>query len=231
MNKCLNCNKDVVNKYCNVSCQNEHRGKLNIEKYYKNPKLCVCCSKIIEYKYSANKFCSHSCSAMINNTGIKRCSNNIKNNKIILFSNSEFISIINESINWNDIFKKFGYSKKGGSTSRENIIKRMKLLSIDLNFESNSIRKKSKKELFDLRKNWQSASSGIRKDARNVFYESGNEYKCIICGYSNHVEISHIKPVSEFDDNDLILDINNIDNLVALCPNHHWEFDAGLIKL
>lgn len=231
MNKCLNCNKDVVNKYCNVACQNEHRGKLNIEKYYENPKLCVCCSKIIEYKYSANKFCSHSCSAIVNNAGIKRCSNNINNSKILSFSDSEFISIINESLNWNEIFKKFGYRKKGGSTSRSIISKRIELLSISLNFETNSIKNKTKRELFDSRNSWQSARSGIRKDACNVFKASGKEYKCIICGYSNHVDIAHIKPVSEFNDNDLISDINNINNLVALCPNHHWEFDAELINL
>lgn len=33
MNKCLNCGKEVANKYCNVTCQNEHKGKLNQEKY------------------------------------------------------------------------------------------------------------------------------------------------------------------------------------------------------
>jgi predicted restriction endonuclease len=26
-------------------------------------------------------------------------------------------------------------------------------------------------------------------------------------------------------------EINHIDNLVGLCPTHHWEFDAGLIDL
>lgn len=41
--KCLNCGKEVENKYCGVSCQNEHRRKLNREKYYKNPKFCKCC--------------------------------------------------------------------------------------------------------------------------------------------------------------------------------------------
>lgn len=34
MNKCLNCGKEVLNKYCNVTCQNQHKGKLNQEKYY-----------------------------------------------------------------------------------------------------------------------------------------------------------------------------------------------------
>jgi hypothetical protein len=25
--------------------------------------------------------------------------------------------------------------------------------------------------------------------------------------------------------------VNSLDNLVGLCPNHHWEFDHGLLQL
>jgi predicted restriction endonuclease len=25
--------------------------------------------------------------------------------------------------------------------------------------------------------------------------------------------------------------VNSLDNLVGLCPNHHWEFDHGLPQL
>ena len=45
--------------------------------------------------------------------------------------------------------------------------------------------------------------------------------KCAICGYDKHVEIAHIKPVSDFTDSCTIAEINSIDNLIALCPNHH----------
>lgn len=45
--------------------------------------------------------------------------------------------------------------------------------------------------------------------------------KCAICGYDKHVEIAHIKPVSDFADSCTIAEINSIDNLIALCPNHH----------
>ena len=37
--------------------------------------------------------------------------------------------------------------------------------------------------------------------------------------------------VSDFDDSALISEINSKDNLIALCPNHHWEYDHGLLKL
>lgn len=48
---------------------------------------------------------------------------------------------------------------------------------------------------------------------------------CAKCGYSLHVELAHIKPVSEFTDSDLLKDVNNEDNVIPLCPNCHWEFD------
>ncbi len=50
--------------------------------------------------------------------------------------------------------------------------------------------------------------------------------RCIICGWSKEslrgfplVQGAHIKPVSELD-NDCY------DDIIALCPNHHVEFDA-----
>lgn len=52
-----------------------------------------------------------------------------------------------------------------------------------------------------------------------------------MCGYDKFVEIAHIKAVSEFDESALISDINSIDNLIALCPNHHWEYDNGVLIL
>jgi predicted restriction endonuclease len=60
---------------------------------------------------------------------------------------------------------------------------------------------------------------------------SNKDKKCKVCNYEKHIEVCHIKPVSDFNDNTLITDINDLNNLVALCPNHHWEFDAGIIKI
>ena len=36
------------------------------------------------------------------------------------------------------------------------------------------------------------------------------------------------KAVADFDDGTLVSEINN---LIALCPNHHWEYDNGLLEL
>lgn len=73
--------------------------------------------------------------------------------------------------------------------------------------------------------------SVIRKHANYLFINSDKEKKCKVCGYERHIEVCHIKPVSDFDGDTLITDINDLNNLVALCPNHHWEFDAGVIKI
>lgn len=58
-----------------------------------------------------------------------------------------------------------------------------------------------------------------RKKGLSLFKECSN------CGYSKHIEIAHIKPVSEFRDDQKISEVNAKENLLALCPNCHWEFD------
>ena len=91
--------------------------------------------------------------------------------------------------------------------------------------------RRTKSDIFSECKNWQSARSGIRKHACNVFKKSGVPRKCFVCGYALYIEIAHIKSVSSFDGDALLKEINDISNLVALCPNHHWEFDNGILKL
>ena len=54
---------------------------------------------------------------------------------------------------------------------------------------------------------------------------------CIACGYSKHVEVCHIRAVADFSGTALLEEINQDTNLVGLCPNHHWEFDHGLLEL
>ena len=61
----------------------------------------------------------------------------------------------------------------------------------------------------------------VRGRARSLLTHS----KCQKCGYDKHVEACHIKPISSFPNNTLIDTINAPDNLLALCPNCHWEFD------
>lgn len=54
---------------------------------------------------------------------------------------------------------------------------------------------------------------------------------CAACGYDTHVEVCHIKPISSYEPETAVADINHPENLIYLCPNHHWELDNGVLKL
>lgn len=71
----------------------------------------------------------------------------------------------------------------------------------------------------------------IRSSARIVARSYGLLDSCGICGYSLFVETCHIKPISSFSDSTLLSEINDPNNLIGLCPNHHWEYDNGYLKL
>lgn len=75
-----------------------------------------------------------------------------------------------------------------------------------------------------------SAYSLIRARAR-LTNKIKNAKCCEKCGYDKHIEACHIKSISSFSNNTLISEINHDQNLMALCPNCHWEFDHGLFKL
>ena len=180
MAKCLNCGKEVKNKFCNISCENQYRAKLKRLEYEASPKLCACCGKPLTWKQRKNKYCSNSCASKINNIGVCRV-------------------------------------KKSEKQTTKDVSKI-------------SIKTKTKKDLFEKRKNWQSARSSIRKDAERTIEKLNVEKKCFLCDYDKHIEIAHIKSVSSFSDDSLISEINSINNLVYLCPNHHWEFDHGKLS-
>ena len=143
----------------------------------------------------------------------------------------QFIEIINTSTGWDEIINKLGY-KVNGSNTRENILKRCEQLRISPNtLRVSVISSKTKSDLFAYRKSWQSARSSIQKGARKIYFYNNQHPKCAICGYTKHVEVAHIKAVSEFSNETPISIINSITNLIGLCPNHHWEYDNGMLKL
>jgi hypothetical protein len=81
MNECLNCGKPVINKYCNVSCQNKHQNSYRNDKKYgefKNFKvICEKCGKELEVtereklfpqkeKYYCDRKCANSRESTMN---------------------------------------------------------------------------------------------------------------------------------------------------------------------
>ena len=83
----------------------------------------------------------------------------------------------------------------------------------------------TKGELFRNRPTWQAARSVIQGHARRILFASNPNPACHICGYDRHVEVAHKHPVKDFPDNALVSEINQLENLLLLCPNHHWEHD------
>jgi predicted restriction endonuclease len=58
---------------------------------------------------------------------------------------------------------------------------------------------------------------------------SRRERKCEFCGYPRHVECCHIREIADFPNEATLGEVNAVDNLVLLCPNHHWELDHGFL--
>ena len=78
---------------------------------------------------------------------------------------------------------------------------------------------------------WDTYRAYITKDARKQYKKANKPEKCFICGYKIYTEVCHIKAVADFEEVATLSEINSPDNLIRLCPNHHWEFDHKLIKL
>lgn len=182
-----------------------------LERYYTNPKICKECEQPIKVKEGQKIrevrkkcFCDRSCAAKYNNRAHPK--REPVNGKHTLFTTKEPRKVRCEC--GNEFLVK-GKSKRLCPECR-NLDKVGSLL---------------KGEIFQRRKNWQSARSAIQKHARMTYIRSGNPLSCKVCGYSKHIEVAHIVPVSSFGDEAKVCEINHPDNLMALCPNHHWEHD------
>jgi hypothetical protein len=71
----------------------------------------------------------------------------------------------------------------------------------------------------------------VRTLARKAYKASGQEMKCFVCGYDLHVDVAHLKAVNSFSDDTPVNVVNDLNNLRALCRNHHWEYDHGYLSL
>ena len=203
-------------------------------KYNKSPNYCLRCGKPIYASENERlcdvkkkKFCNNSCAASYNNIGINRNGKYTgKRGKIYSYSDEDILDFFDKSSSCSEFLRRIGYSQRM-SKIPDSVVLRLATLNLkidDLKTRKSNATELTKGELFK-KKEWQSARSIIAKDARRKYEVSEKQKKCLICGYDKHFEVAHIKAVSSFDDESKIKDINNIENLVALCPNHHWEYD------
>jgi hypothetical protein len=192
-------------------------------RYEASPNICRNCSRPIQLKEQVTvantrkkQFCDHSCSAQFNNRGTSRGPQLAPPPQLICKSCGADVPATRR--------------KTGGYYRKKLCDPCLRKWRVENRGES-PIGETTKGALFRRCKNWQSARSAIQKHARRVYKNSGAPMLCFLCMYNTHVDVAHRKPVSLFSDETLIRDINVLSNLAPLCPNHHWEYDAGLFVL
>lgn len=67
--------------------------------------------------------------------------------------------------------------------------------------------------------------SKVRSMSRAKYQNSNKPKHCIYCNYSIYYEVCHIKAIKDYASTSTLAEVNHLDNLIALCPNHHWELD------
>ena len=88
----------------------------------------------------------------------------------------------------------------------------------------------TKQDLLAIVGNKHTMKTYITSHARNKFNKTDQSKCCRICGYARHIHVCHVKDIKKFPMTAKISAINHIDNLVAMCPTHHWEFDHGFLS-
>jgi hypothetical protein len=72
----------------------------------------------------------------------------------------------------------------------------------------------------------------VREQARKKLRNEGRTVcENTVCTYRNHVQACHRVPITDFPLTATIAVVNASDNLLALCPNCHWDFDHGYLKM
>lgn len=208
----------------------KEQARLRRMEYNQNPHICIFCGKPMLMSDSdkyidifRKKFCSRACASKYGHKETDKYKKTIYKSARIEtdFSDEELILFYHESKSIKDLEDKIGYK---GITSQKRVIDRFLNLGLDIFALKNNttiIAKLTKKELFERNHGYQNARSQIQKMARSIYQNSDRPRQCVICGYDKHYEVAHIKAVSEFDDGVLLSEINNEENLIALCPNHH----------
>lgn len=217
----------------------EHNKKLKEEaklrkiEYNKNPHLCKYCGKPIlmnendrYHDVFKKQFCSLSCTGKYGQLIKPRIPPKKEKCKLDSFTDDKLISIYYNCNSIKDLERALGYKNISRQT---NIYLKFNELGLSLDKIKNNtilnINSLTKGDLFNRYNQWQTARSTIQKQARLIYKSSDKPKQCICCGYDKHYEVAHIRAVSDFENNAFISEINDINNLIALCPNHHWEYD------
>lgn len=225
--KCKNCgnyflrtkrelskNHNTTPVFCSTECRKEwYKKECHVTVSCKN------CGKefdILRGEYNKNEtknfFCSHSCSASFNNK-----------NRTIVRKHKDNRKKTNN--NEHDNCPICGCRKMRTSELCRNCRNKEK---------RNNIKKKTLRYFTEGKTHLTTVCNEIRKDAKRTIEESCKEKVCAYCHnheYDDILEVHHIKGILKFDKDATISEINDVSNLVWLCPNHHRMLELGLIEL
>jgi hypothetical protein len=198
------------------------------KEYYENPQLCKHCGKIIDLNgcrpsaVRKKRFCNSSCSASHNNhiNPKRKPEGNCKTCGVSILSSRKYCDAC-----LSEVFKRSNCNV-GGNKRIPKEDRRQKHLEWVA-----SVLSMTKHDLKQAGKHPYHHKSTITRIARELYRKSNKKQECHVCDRKNAVDVCHIKDVREFPGSALIAEINNLNNLVALCKNHHWDFDHGLLDL
>lgn len=160
----------------------------------------------IKRSKTGRHFCSRTCSAKTNNKGIVR-------NKPVEF-----------------VCRTCGtsYTRKNGHRSEVfcSVVCREK--SVAIRDEATLLELQERQAVQGKHPSWRNVY--VRQHCKKVNGHK-RDLGCAVCGYDKHTELAHIKPVSAFDLTATLSQVNADDNVIQLCPNHHWEFDHNGLDL
>jgi hypothetical protein len=184
-----------------LSCSNTGRLAKNEVRYMLSPKVCKECNKPIPYLKRNDNI--FCCSS---------CSTSYNNSK--REKKQRFCASCNLPVKKNALNCSKCYSAKSLELSKQSIESYgEKTVS---SFSSTYARHKYQK---------------IRLHAHRIMKSTNISKSCCVCGYEKHVELAHKRSISSFPKLTKLKVVNSLENLIFLCPNHHWELDAGLLEL
>lgn len=218
----------TYNLHPNSTLYGKRRREEALAAYYANPVYCQNpgCGHVIEvgpkdkiYDVRRRKFCSHSCAAQFNNLGVRR------NGGGADFTDRAFG--ICEMCGRQVAYRKMAtrsYKKKPHCRSCVGVLSAIKRGQTPMG-------QQTKGQVVKSSSTAQLGRAKITGNARAVFWASDESKCCKVCGYERHIEVCHKRPIKDWPDEALVSEINNLMNLVALCPTHHWELDNGYLIL
>lgn len=221
-----------------------------LENYYENPNVCQHCgiTILVGIKQKVantrrQKFCSRSCAAKFNNLGTDRW-----REKRRTLGKPEICQVRISKYMTGDPCGKCERCKAdiqyisppstGGKRYRKKQYCdtcRLEVLAENgrahMGNHLADLENMTRKQVRESTPTYQAHRTAIRKHAVRIYTTSGKPLICAVCGFPHHAQVCHKRAVSDFPDDALIKEINDINNLVALCPNHHWMLDNGLLKI